>query len=131
MGRAVGTLALLVHVACVMAACDDRPPSGEGAEIDREQAAERARLYTHDDARWSEAAREAIRVATEAVEARTSGKWEWDARYRVEGTAEDGFRVTVWRVVGYENGEPQFVPGGHHFVEIDEDGEVVRMRPGA
>ena len=37
----------------------------------------------------------------------------------------DGWEVIVWRVVGYDDeGNPQFVPGGHNVMFVNEDGTL-------
>jgi hypothetical protein len=50
--------------------------------------------------------------------------WVDNAVYEVRRKGK-GWSVIVWRIEGYDqSGKPQFVPGGHRVVQIDEKGRV-------
>ena len=63
-----------------------------------------------------------VQIAREAVA--KNDTWADHATYEAShGT--NGWSVMVWRIEGYDtNGKPQFVPGGHRFVQMDEAGKV-------
>jgi hypothetical protein len=64
-----------------------------------------------------------IQIAKEAVA--KNDTWANRATYDAShGT--NGWSVMVWRIAGYgPDGKPQFVPGGHRFIQIDNQGKVV------
>ncbi len=63
-----------------------------------------------------------IVIAREAVAAHET--WADKAIYEARREGK-GWLVTVWRIEGHDqSGKPQFVPGGHRIVQIDEKGRV-------
>ena len=52
-----------------------------------------------------------------------------DAYYSLSRTAR-GYEVHVQYVAVYEGGKPLFAPGGHGYVELREDGSIIRYEPG-
>ena len=69
-----------------------------------------------------------IEIAKDAV--RANDTWADRATYEAERDG-DGWSVIVWRIEGYgKDGQPQFVPGGHRFIRIDKNWNVVKYQRG-
>jgi hypothetical protein len=64
-----------------------------------------------------------IAIAKQAVAAQDT--WAERAVYEAKHQ-QDRWVVMAWRIEGYDSaGKPQFVPGGHRFITIDEHGSII------
>ena len=122
-------LALLVLLAT--AGCSSGPTTGNGA-ADR-GSAKGLELHRYDDSRLTADAQRAVRAATVAVLDGQLLPPDPDRAFRYTvGEHDDGWYVTVWHVRGFfEDGTPQFVPGGHTGVQLDGHLKVKSVMPGA
>ena len=65
-----------------------------------------------------------IEIARKAVQ--SNDTWADRAKFEAKKNADGMWSVTVWRIEGYDkDGKPQFVPGGHRFITINRQGNVI------
>ena len=82
-----------------------------------------------DDPSFSPKQRAFIAAAQEYLERKDGHKL--DACFDVQDGKSGHVVVVVLYVVGYRNGEPQFIVGGHVGVEMDSNRTVLRLQGGA
>jgi hypothetical protein len=86
-----------------------------------------ADMWPADDSRFTAQEREVVAAARSFLEKKRG--MSLDARYEIEQT-DDGYKVLVMFVGGYEGGRPLFYPGGHATLVLRRDGNIVRYMPG-
>lgn len=79
----------------------------------------------YDDVRFSPDERHAVHVATEAMRIADEPRHDFDQIYRYSVSMIEGeWHVTLWHVMGFEDGSPQFAPGGYTDVILDKHFQV-------
>jgi hypothetical protein len=122
---------LILAVLVALCGCSDRGTSGSSTTAPTTQAASEE-WHRYDDPRYTADERRAVRAATEAVLDPNRPRPDFDQAFRYSVSQYQGdWVVTVWHVFGFEDGKPQFVPGGYTDVILDKDYKVKSKMPGA
>ena len=122
---------LILLALFALCGCSEGGPSRGGTAAPTTRAAEEE-WHRYDDARYSADERQAVRAATEVMLDPSRPRPDFDQAFRYSVSTDDAdWFVTVWHVYGFADGKPQFVPGGHTFVILDQDFNVKSTMPGA
>ena len=122
---AISTMLTLVLCGCSTSLSPSSRAPAQGVTATR-------RDIEYDDPALSSEERQAVRAATEAVLAPNRPRPNLRRVFRYDvSRRDDGWFVIVWHVYGFsKDGNPQFAPGGHTFVQLNAEFEVVFIMGG-